>query len=287
MGLTDISFYQLLSRAGPVQTFVIFLIITLWGFVLLDSQPFDSKLYEDSKNNRNYFPQTPFIEDNPLLSGEVPTTDGGVPAIFNGSGNNDFTIIKDETSGVTGFGVVPVETGNALNCLFENCDDDQEITYTREEEIIYERNPRHTIDPGLFFQSRCDLDQGQFETFLCERGVQNGSWYLLERPEFWKKQTSSPEDASLLRACVQKHIERYSKDFVETDRRYPTGGFLDGLWRTYYSNGSNWFPRATWLPPNQYKATLEDGNVVFWYVSLNCNSRALPSPEQKSNLKSK
>ena len=163
MGLTDISFYRLLSRAGPIQTFVIFLIIVIWGFVLLDSQPFDSKLYEDSKKSRTYFPQTPFVEENPFLSGEVPKTEANVPAIFNGSGNNDYTIIKDETSGVTGFGVVPVETGNVLNCLFENCDDDQEIAYTREEEIIYERNPRHTIDPGMFFESRCDLDQGNLK----------------------------------------------------------------------------------------------------------------------------
>lgn len=279
MEWTRLTFFQVVSREGPFQAFVLFLIICIWAIVLLEKQPFDSKLYEDSRKQRFFFPKTPVVQENPSLTGEIPRNEAGALVVFDGSGGNEFAIVEGQSSGANALTLVPEEGGNFLACFFEDCSDQQEIVFNKDRDFVYEKNPKHKITADKFFKSRCNIGKDDLKQYLCERNIKNGRWDDLQELSFWDTEVTSMEDAVLLRQCVQAGIEKHFKDFTKT-KEYFAFRNRQNVFRWLYDRMFNpgniiyplWYGFNTY---NRYTATLPNGKTEFWYVDIECQ-QALP-----------
>lgn len=279
-GVADVTFYRLVASQGPFQVFVVLLSLFVWGFALLQYDSFDRKPAYDSYREREIFKKKPRPDQSkqdPLSSipggsfDVAPENDAGVPSVFNGSGGNDFTTIQ-KGPGAQGQALTPVDAGY-LDCLFGSCPEDQEIFFTPEEEIVYEANPNRESGAQEFFESQCQVSEPKLRRFLCERGINRGTWNELNSVLFYKRITGDSESASSLKACLTKLIEQYYKDEIATIDRF--GRILS--FERYWTNVRN--ALGFTIGADVYLA-LKDQKQEFWVLKEpNCSSQELPAPD--------
>lgn len=279
-GIADVTFYRLVASQGPFQVFVVLLSLFVWGFALLQYDSFDRKPAFDSYREREIFKKKPRPDqskEDPLSSGGsfdvAPENDAGVPAIFNGSGGNDFTTIR-KGPGAQGQALTPVDAGY-MDCLFGSCPEDREIFFTPEEEIVYESNPNRRSGAQEFFESQCQVPEPKLRRFLCERNINRGTWNELNTFLFYKRITGDSESASTLKSCLTKLIEEYYKDEIATSDRFGRLLSFERYWTSVRSALGFGIGADVYLALNNQKQE-------FWVLNEpNCSSQELPAPDQE------